>query len=248
MASISLKNITLDFPVYGVSGRSLKKKLLKLSTVGKINYDDGETVVIKALKNINMDLSSGDRVGLIGPNGAGKSSLLRVLTGVYEPLHGEINVSGKVGSLLSLSLGLEPESSGNENITIHCMVNGMKPAEIENKRPKIAEFAGLGDFLSMPCRTYSSGMRLRLAFAIATAIEPEILILDEVVGVGDSTFLDKAKKRINSIIEKSKIVVLASHDKEIIKSICNKIIVLKDGEIQFTGAVDEGLAFYENSP
>ena len=246
MAEILLKNITLDFPIYGASTRSFKKRLLRATTGGLIKQTDNSIVTVRALNDINLHIEHGDKVGIIGHNGAGKSTLLRVLTGIYEPIIGEMKVDGKVTALLNVMMGLDQESTGLENIKICGILNGMTFEAIEANTQSIAEFTDLGDYLSMPIRTYSSGMQLRLAFAIATSIEPEILILDEVVGVGDVQFIHKAQERLKAIINTSKIVIVASHDEEIIKTICNKVIYMEAGNILFYGPVEEGMALYKN--
>lgn len=246
MTIISLKNVDLHFPIYGADTRSLKKKIIHVTTGGMIEYHQNQVLTVHALKNINLDIKEGDRVGLIGPNGAGKSTLLRVLAGIYEPTQGLVQVNGKISALLEVLLGLDPESSGFENMIIRGILHGMTFKEITQKKAQIAQFTELDDYLDMPIRTYSTGMQLRLAFAIATAINPEILILDEVVGAGDAHFMEKAKQRINQLIESSKAVILASHDNQAIESICNKVIVMKAGEIVFFGDTLEGLAVYKN--
>lgn len=245
MAEIQLKNVSLDFPIYGANTRSLKKRLIHATTGGLIKQTHGSVVTVRALNNINLHVEHGDRVGLIGHNGAGKSSLLRVLTGIYEPLEGEIHIQGKVTALLNVMLGLDVESTGYENIVICGILNGLTYETIEANKRAIAEFTDLGDYLAMPIRTYSSGMQLRLAFAIATAVDPEILILDEVIGVGDSQFIDKARQRMQTLIDKSKIVIVASHDPKIIHTICNKVIVMQKGNMVFYGPVKEGIAYYD---
>lgn len=245
MSIISLKNIDLHFPVYGADTRSLKKKLIRVTTGGMIEYDQNQIITIHALKNINLEIQEGDRVGLVGANGAGKSTLLRVLAGIYEPSFGQMHVHGKVSALLDVMLGLDPESSGFENMTMRGILHGMTFKEIAEKKVEIARFTELDDYLAMPIRTYSSGMQLRLAFAIATAILPEILILDEVVGAGDAHFMEKAKQRMDQLINTSKAVILASHDNHIIEVMCNKVIVMHAGEVVFYGAPLEGLEFYK---
>lgn len=245
MADILLKDICLDFPIYGANTRSLKKRLLRATTGGLIKQTDSSVITVRALNNINLHIEHGDRVGIIGHNGAGKSTLLRVLTGIYEPIQGEITVQGKVTALLNVMMGLDTESTGFENIVICGILNGLTFEAIEANKKAIAQFTDLGDYLSMPIRTYSSGMQLRLAFAIATSIAPEILILDEVVGVGDSQFIDKARERLKNIIDTSKIVIVASHDQDIIDSICNKVIVMDAGNVLFYGPTPEGVAIYK---
>jgi ABC-2 type transport system ATP-binding protein/lipopolysaccharide transport system ATP-binding protein len=245
MADILLKNITLDFPIYGASTRSFKKRLLRATTGGLIKQTESSVITVRALNNLNLHIEHGDRVGIIGHNGAGKSTLLRVLAGIYEPIIGEMIIEGKVTALLNVMMGLDQESTGLENIKLCGILNGLTFETIEKNTKAIADFTDLGDYLSMPIRTYSSGMQLRLAFAIATAIEPEILILDEVVGVGDTNFIEKARARMLSIIHTSNIVIIASHDRKILTDICNKVIVMNAGEISFYGPAKEGIEFYD---
>lgn len=243
MAHIILQDITLDFPIYGASSKSLKNSLIRLSTGGMINKSkDDHIITVKALDGINLSLAKGDRVGLVGHNGAGKSTLLRVLAGIYEPNIGRIEIAGKVTALLDVMLGLDPESTGYENIITRGVLNHLTLDEIKEKQEEIAKFTELGGYLSIPVRTYSSGMMLRLAFAIATCISPQILILDEVVSVGDASFIEKARARITGMIDSADIVVIASHDDEIIRSLCNKVIYMSAGKIEFFGSVEEGLA------
>ncbi len=247
MTIISLKNINLHFPIYGADTRSLKKKIIQVTTGGMIEYDQNEVITIHALKNISLDIHEGDRVGLIGSNGAGKSTLLRVLAGIYEPTSGDVEIHGQVSALLDVMLGLNQESTGFENMTIRGILHGMSFNQIAQKKAEIASFTELDDYLAMPIRTYSSGMLLRLAFAIATAVSPEILILDEVVGAGDAHFMLKAKQRIDRLVETSKAVILASHDNNTIEAMCNKVIVLQAGEMVFFGDTKQGLDLYANS-
>jgi ABC-2 type transport system ATP-binding protein/lipopolysaccharide transport system ATP-binding protein len=244
MADILLNNVSLDFPIYGASTRSLKKRLIRATTGGLIKQAEGSVVTVRALNNLNIHIEHGDRVGLIGHNGAGKSTLLRVLAGIYEPVIGEMHIEGKVTALLNVMLGLDSESTGYENIRLCGILNRMTFENIDAHAKAIADFTDLGDYLSMPIRTYSSGMQLRLAFAIATSIEPEILILDEVVGVGDKQFIKKARQRLDEVIAQSKILVLASHDESIITKICNKVILMDSGNALFYGPVEEGFEFY----
>ncbi|MGA2655048.1 MAG: ABC transporter ATP-binding protein [Gammaproteobacteria bacterium] len=244
MTIISLKNINLHFPIYGANTRSLKKSIIRVTTGSMIECSRNKVVTVHALKNINLDIREGDRVGLIGSNGAGKSTLLRVFAGIYEPTSGDMTIHGKVSALLDVMLGLSSDSSGYENMTIRGILHGMSFKEIDAKKAEIAKFTELEDYLAMPIRTYSSGMQLRLAFAIATAVNPEILVLDEVVGTGDAHFMSKAKERLDKLITNSKAVILASHDNHTIEMMCNKVIVMKAGEIIFYGDTKEGLALY----
>jgi lipopolysaccharide transport system ATP-binding protein len=184
---------------------------------------------VKALSDLSFEFSRGDRVGLVGHNGSGKTTLLRVLSGIYEPVRGRLEVSGRVSSLLDLSLGMDHEATGLENIVLRGVLMGLSPSTIETKVDEIAEFSELGDYLSMPIRTYSSGMLLRLAFAVSTCVASEILLLDEWLSVGDAAFRDKAERRLLEMIESSSIVVLASHDENLIKRFCSRVLRLEHG-------------------
>lgn len=245
MTHILLNNVSIEFPIYHANARSFKKQLLRMTTGGKILNNANDSVSVKALDQISLEMKHGDRIGLIGHNGAGKSTLLRVLSRIYEPSSGYIKVDGKVSPLLDLMFGIEPESTGYENIMTRGILLGLTRKEIRKKMNQIAEFTGLGDYLSVPIRTYSEGMRLRLAFSVATSIAPEILVLDEVMNTGDSEFMERAKKRLNEIISQSSIVVLATHAMDMIENFCNKVIILKAGKIQFFGDVREGLALVQ---
>lgn len=247
MSSIELKSVSVEFPIYGVSSRSLKKQLLRLGTGGKFGDADNSVITVKALENLTLNIDHGDRVGLIGHNGSGKSTLLRVLARIYEPTMGTCHIEGKVSALLDVMLGMDAESTGYENIVLRGIINGLSRKEIQGKKNEIASFTELGDYLSLPVRTYSTGMQLRLAFAIATAVMPEILILDEIVGTGDAVFIEKAEKRFDDMIKASHIVILASHDLNIIEKCCNKVVWLKAGKIEYFGGVTDGIDLYNNS-
>jgi homopolymeric O-antigen transport system ATP-binding protein len=244
MASIVCHNVSVEFPIYGASSRSLKKTLMRMSTGGAIDRDPGDRLIVKALDGLTFELSHGDRVGLIGHNGAGKTTLLRVLSGIYEPIRGEINVNGVVSPLLDVALGVDPEATGYENIVLRGIVLGMRRDQIRKSLADIADFTELGDYLHMPVRTYSSGMMLRLAFAVSTTIKPEILLLDELIGVGDSGFLTKAETRMNNLIMSSSILVLSSHALDLVRRICNKAILLEHGTIKMMGDVEEVIRAY----
>lgn len=245
MRSIELNEVSLEYPVLGVGGQYLKKKILSAATGGLITGSKGTTSV-KALREITFSLVEGDRLGLVGHNGAGKSTLLKLLAGIYMPTSGYLRVNGSVVSTLNLSLGFEPEATGLENIIIRGLLLGLSRKQINEKIEEIAEFTELGDYLKLPARIYSSGMMTRLAFATVTAIASDILLMDEVIGAGDAAFLEKAEKRLTSFMEKSKILVIASHSDETIKRFCNKAILLKHGNLIDFGPVDEVLASYHN--
>lgn len=243
MSSIEVNNVYLDYPLVGLGSRSLKNRVLSTATGGLISAGEVVTVV-KALRDINCSLKEGDRLGLIGHNGAGKSTLLKVLAGIYQPTKGEVRVKGRIVSTLNISLGMEPEATGYENIIIRGLLLGMKRAEINQKIEEIAAFTELGEYLDMPVRIYSSGMTTRLAFATVTAMDSDILLMDEVIGTGDAAFMDKAEKRLNEFINRSKIIVLASHSDSVIKKFCNKALLLEHGQVISVGDADDVISIY----
>jgi ABC-2 type transport system ATP-binding protein/lipopolysaccharide transport system ATP-binding protein len=241
MTSITLRDVAVDFPIYNARGRSLRSNVLR-HVGGHIKGQDDGIVVVEALRDINLDLGPGDRLALVGHNGAGKSTLLRVLAGAYEPTRGRAEIRGKVSSLLDMTMGMDPELSGSENIVLRGIFLGMTFGEVDRLIPSIGEFSGLGGFLNLPMRTYSSGMALRLAFAISTAVQPDILLMDEMISVGDADFADKARERIEQVMENSHILALASHDPAVLRRYCNKAILLKGGEIVSAGSLEDVLA------
>lgn len=248
MAKIDLKNVSVEFPVYNVNARSFKKQFLRLATGGAVVEDAHERnhVVVNALKDISFSLQDGDRVGLIGHNGSGKSTLLRLLAKIYEPSRGNLKMEGNISPMLNIVYGIENEFTGNENIGIRGTLLGLTRKQIKEKMNEIADFSGLGDYLSMPLRTYSSGMFVRLAFAISTSIKPDILLIDEVFGAGDADFYEKARQRMVTLLQQSSIVVMASHSDGLIKEFCNKGLLLEGGHIKYFGGVEESLALYHN--
>ncbi|CAI8747012.1 ABC transporter ATP-binding protein [Pseudomonas zeae] len=232
MASIEFHNACVDFPIYNTNARSLKKRLIEVATGGKINTNEKGKVTVRALENLTFSLNDGDRIGLLGHNGAGKSTLLRLLSGVYAPSSGTAKINGEVASLIDISLGIDPEATGRENIFIRGILLGMTKSDISTKLEEIIEFSELGDFIDMPVRTYSSGMHLRLAFAVSTTIRPEILIMDEWLSVGDEGFKHKAEMRMNELVKATNILVIASHSRELIMHACNRVIWLEHGKVK----------------
>jgi lipopolysaccharide transport system ATP-binding protein len=228
---ISAKNITVEFPIFENSHRSLKKAVLNISTGGRIGQSVNHNPFVVALEDINFIFEEGSRVGLLGHNGSGKTTLLRVLSGIYAPVTGQLVVRGRIASLLDMSLGLDPDATGFENIYLRGLLDGLKPIRIRSKIDEIAEFTELGEYLNLPVRTYSSGMMLRLAFAISTSVDADILIMDEWLSVGDQSFSIKASKRLEELIGKTSILVVASHDHDLINRICNRKIQLERGHI-----------------
>ena len=229
--TILARDLGVEFPIYENSHRSIKKAMLNLSTGGKIGQDAGKHAIVTSLTSINFQFEAGSRVGLLGHNGSGKTTLLRVLSGVYAPVRGELKVIGSIASLLDVSMGLDPDATGFENIYLRGILDGLNPAKIRSKIDEIADFSELGDYLNLPVRTYSTGMMLRLAFAISTSIEADIIIMDEWLSVGDAAFSAKAALRLEKLVGKAAILVVASHDPALIARICNRKITLEHGRI-----------------
>jgi lipopolysaccharide transport system ATP-binding protein len=232
MASIEFHNACVDFPIYNASGRSLKKRLIQVATGGQLGANDQGRVIVRALENLTFTLNDGDRVGLLGHNGAGKSTLLRLLSGVYSPSSGTAKIQGEIGSLIDISLGIDPEATGRENIFVRGSLLGMTKSEIADKLDEIIEFSELGEFIDMPVRTYSTGMHLRLAFAVSTTVRPEILIMDEWLSVGDEGFKFKAEARMTELVKATNILVIASHSRDLVMHTCNRVIWLEHGKIR----------------
>jgi lipopolysaccharide transport system ATP-binding protein len=230
-SSIVARNISVEFPIYENSHRSLKKAVLNLTTGGRIGQDAGRHAIVKAIDDLSFSFSEGERIGLIGHNGSGKTTLLRTLSGVYAPVRGELKVQGKIASLLDVSMGLDPDATGFENIYLRGILDGLKPARIRSKIDEIADFSQLGDYLNLPVRTYSSGMMLRLAFAISTSVEADILIMDEWLSVGDAEFSIRAAERLESLVGKASLLVVASHDPSLVARVCNRKISMEHGKM-----------------
>jgi len=239
MSKISFSNASVSFPIFNANGRSLTSRLLQVATGGKLDADPNGRVVVKALEGLSFEFVDGERVGLLGHNGAGKSTLLRALTGVYVPSSGTALIEGEVGSLIDLSLGINPEATGRENIFIRGALLGLTKTEIAAHFDAIVEFSELGDFIEMPVRTYSSGMHLRLAFAVSTVVRPEILLMDEWLSVGDENFKYKAEARLTEVVDSTKILVIATHSRDLLEKTCSRAIWLEHGQIKMDGPANE---------
>lgn len=244
MSTIKLTNVSVEFPIYNSSNRSLKNRVLNIATGGKIERRNNHLVIVRGLDDVSMAFNNGDRIGLIGHNGSGKTTLLRVLSGIYTPTSGYALIQGECVSLININLGIDPDATGRENIRLRSAMMGMNPVEIADKIDDIASFSGLGDFLDVPFRTYSSGMQLRLAFATSTAIRPEILIMDEWLSTGDEDFKERANVRMHELVNSTKILILASHSRELLEKNCNRVIWLEHGRVKMDGAPDEVLSAY----
>ncbi|MBR0647942.1 ABC transporter ATP-binding protein [Plastoroseomonas hellenica] len=236
MTLISLQNVAIEFPLYHFGARSLKKRLL-----ARLKTDDSNRIVVAALRDLNIEIRSGERVGLVGHNGAGKSTLLRTMAGIYAPVAGRLEVQGSIGSLIDPSAGIDPEGTGIENIRLHCLYRGLEREATDAFIEEVSAFSGLGEFLDVPVRGYSAGMSVRLSFAMATAMTPEVLLMDEWFLAGDADFMATAEARMTSLVGGAKILVLASHDHNILRRWCSRIIRLDRGRIVADGPVEDVL-------
>jgi len=200
--------------------------------------------MLRALNNITFKVNSGDRLGIIGSNGSGKSTMLRMIAGIYPPSSGRLEIQGRVQGMFDIGLGFEPEATGRENILYRGLTMGMKPAEIKEREAEIVDFASIGSFIDLPVRTYSTGMAVRLAFAISTYLQGDILLLDEMLGAGDAAFQAKANARMKSLVERARLLILVSHDMHTIRTVCNRVIWLSRGRIVEDGSPNEVIEKY----
>jgi ABC-type polysaccharide/polyol phosphate transport system ATPase subunit len=240
MASIELDGASLTFRVRQQYQITIKEYLLK----GMFRQSRNPLMEVHALQDVSLRIGDGQRVGVIGANGSGKSTLLRLLAGVYHPTAGRVTVEGKVSALFDLALGFEMEANGWKNIRLRGYLQGESARGIQDKSPGIAEFSGLGDFLRIPVRYYSAGMMVRLAFSAATAIEPEVLLVDEVLGAGDLAFQSKAERRLNEMMEKARILVVVSHNLSVLPRLCTEGVWLEKGRVRAEGPIQEVIEAY----
>ncbi len=236
MVSIIAENVSLTYRVHRKLGLSLRPA--PGPTGGRIE-GAGRTQHVKALDGVSFTLGAGDRLGIVGHNGSGKTTLLKVLYGIFEPTGGRVQVDGRVDALFNISLGFRPEATGRRNIVLRGLINGWSEEQIAERMTDIIAFSELGDFIDMPLKSYSQGMAARLAFAVATSLEPEILLMDEWIGAGDAAFQEKAKVRMNQMAERAGIIVLASHNHSLLKRTCNRILELEKGRVKALIPVDE---------
>jgi lipopolysaccharide transport system ATP-binding protein len=243
MTHLTASNISVDFPLYHGNSRSLKKTIVG-ATTGRFGEDARHRPVVQALRDITFSLRSGDRLGLIGSNGAGKTTLLRALSGIFQPTAGVLSMEGRLTSLLDPSQGMNMDLTGRENIRLRGKFLGLSRAETDRLEADVENFADIGQFMSLPVRSYSSGMVVRLAFAMATAIHSEILLMDEWLLAGDAAFMEKARHRIEAMVHNADILVLASHSSSMIAQWCNRLIWLDQGRMKADGEPLEVLAQY----
>lgn len=235
MSRISLKHVSVDIPIFNSQGRSLKKTLMGVATGGRIGLTEEGKTVVRSLDDISFVISPHERIGLLGHNGAGKSTLLRVLGKVYVPTSGDVVIEGKIGSLIDISLGIDTEATGVENIYLRAALLGIPKNKVDAELDSLIEFTQLGEFINMPVRTYSTGMHMRLAFGVSTMISPDILLMDEWLSVGDQQFQSLAEQRLNKLIERSNILVIASHSRQLIEKCCTRVLWLEHGQLKMDG-------------
>lgn len=249
MPSIEVKDAHVDIPVFTSRSRGLINSIFRYAQRerSRIEALGLHSLQVHALRGVSLSIRDGDRVGLLGRNGAGKTTLLRVLSGAYEPSRGSVCVEGSVSSLTDLSLGLDMEASGYENLELRALYLGMGAQERGLLIKDAEDFSELGDHLYLPVRAYSAGMVLRLAFAMSTYVAPDILLMDEMVGAGDAHFVGKAHARMESLMNRASVLVLASHNEQIVRSFCRRGICLSGGAIAFEGSIDDCLKFYSAS-
>ena len=232
MTHIELKNVDVKFPVYDLQNANLRNDVIRKISFGLLESPRQHKVAeVHALKNISLNILAQERVGIIGLNGAGKTTMLQTIAGIYRPVSGTRHVSGRISALYNIGVGFDVNASGYENIILRGMLMGLSKKAACDLIPEIEEFIELGEFLNMPIRIYSAGMQVKLAFAIATSVNPEILLMDEWIGAGDQSFREKAQDRLKDVVQKSSILVLTSHSESLVKNNCSKCILLHKGEI-----------------
>jgi len=239
-----LRDVTVDLPIFSPRGRSLQLAVLNLAVGGTLSERVGRTVYVRALDQVSFDVYRGDRIGLLGHNGSGKSTLLKVLSSIYLPTSGEIQTRVRVVPLLDFNLGVDDDMTGVEAIRVGCLLRGVSKERMAEALADIFEFTELGEFLNLPIRTYSAGMRARLAFGTATAVRPEAIAIDENLSTGDAQFIKKARLRAEEFIGGASVLFLASHQEDMLQSFCTKGIVLRNGKVEFIGPIEEAIRHY----
>jgi lipopolysaccharide transport system ATP-binding protein len=247
MSFVHANAVCVDFPLYHGNARSLKKTMMSAAT-GRVGQDTQHRIVVQALRDVSFSLEPGDRLGLVGGNGAGKTTLLRTIAGIYEPVRGSVQVRGSLNALLDPNLGMKPELTGRENILLRGLYNGYDKRRIRTLEQDVQEFADLREFIDLPVRIYSSGMVIRLGFALATAIRPQVLLMDEWFLAGDVNFMVKARGRIETMVRGAEILILSSHQTDIVAAWCNKVLWLEQGRVRAAGDAVDILTQYTGRP
>lgn len=248
MSGFILDRVSLHIPIYERSAQSIRALVAGPLVGGLVlRKDDRNVIATQALEDVSMSITEGDRIGLIGHNGAGKSSLLRVLAGVYEPTSGSIRRKGRIVTLFDIAQGMLDEMTGYENIFVRGAFIGLGEREMKKRADEIIAFSELENYIHLPLRTYSAGMKLRLAFAVCTGIEADIALLDEIIAVGDRAFMARAEQRLREFVGRAGIVVLASHSNEMIKGLCARTVMLSQGKVLYDGETAEAIRLYNEA-
>ena len=244
-AIVSVKAVELDYPVYSVRARSLRL-VAALAIGGTLMRSRSRSeLFVRALHGVTFDLQSGDRLAIMGANGSGKSTLLRVLAGIYEPTRGQVKVNGKITSMLEIGAGLDPEATGSRNVRLLASLRGYSPWRMAAKVEEIIEFSGLGHFADMPVKSYSSGMVMRLLFAVATSFEHDVLLLEEWLSAGDEGYVQRATERMLGVAEQSRVIVTATHSLALAEQLCNKVLYLDHGQPVYFGSISDYRRWYD---
>jgi lipopolysaccharide transport system ATP-binding protein len=246
-AGVEVRDLCIDFPLYHANARTLKRRLAEAIT-RRTAEDARHRVVVQALRDISFTLGPGDRLGLIGVNGAGKTTLLRTIAGIYEPVSGSVRLRGTLNALLDPQLGMNIDLTGRENVVLRGLYGGMDAKAIEKLESDVRAFAELGEFMHLPVRIYSAGMIIRLGFALATAIRPQVLLMDEWFMAGDEAFMERARERLEDMVRGAEILVLSTHNAEALMEWCNRLIWLENGRIRMDGPTEEVLTAYLGHP
>ena len=241
---LSVDHVSLCFRVFGVGTQSLKKKLIAFGTGGRLGRDADNHIVVQAISDLSFELHEGDRLGVIGANGAGKSTLLRVLAGIYRPQSGSVTANGRIAAIIDPSVALDPFATGYENVRSRAVLLSVPRMQQPDFIARVADISELGDYLAMPVHTYSSGMLMRLNFALSISIGPDILLLDEWLSVTDQAFQQKAERQMHALVESSRILVLASHNLGLLERVCNRGLLLDHGAASCFGSINDAIDAY----
>lgn len=244
MSEVGLSRVSIDLPIYSGSSLSLRKRMLGAGGKGRFGEEHG-VMIVRALRDVSLSAGPGDRIGIVGRNGAGKTTLLRVLAKVFPPTRGRVAIRGAVASLLDITAGFDPGATGVENVRVRGMIMGLNGPALKRAIEDVVAFAELGEFIEAPIRVYSTGMLMRLAFGLATASKASILVMDEWLSAGDQAFMEKAKRRVETLVDSAEILFLASHDLDLVRNWCTKGIWLEQGRVRAVGPIDEIVSGYE---
>ncbi len=236
---MKLTGVTLDYTIYSVRAQSLRNLAMNMAVGGKLYRNQGDVTVMRAVSNIHIEAEEGDRIALVGHNGSGKTTLLRLIAGIYAPTQGTVEVRGSMTSMLALGAGMDMDATGLQNIRKMGAMRMIPKKVIDGRIDAIAEFSELGHFLQLPVKTYSSGMLMRLMFAVATEFDSDILVMDEWLSAGDAGFVAKATARMETFVDRAKILIIGTHSFGLVDRVCNKVCVLENGAAVFYGSVED---------